>query len=157
MGRNGSPPDCSAVRPSTCHRPVKICGPKKGGASMGVAAPATGGQAESTFAAVLDRVTPALRSLPGVTAVTPIEAPPFFGPQIFTGRCQVEGRTAEQSGGDPFLPIETGGTYYFRTFQIPLLRGRGFLDTDRQTSFRVAVVSEGAARILGLGDSVIGR
>jgi len=122
-----------------------------------VAAPVTGGQAESTFAAVLDRVTPALRSLPGVTAVTPIEAPPFFGPQIFTGRWQVEGRTAEQSGGDPFLPIETGGTDYFRTFQIPLLRGRGFLDTDRQTSFRVAVVSEGAARILGLGDSVIGR
>ncbi|HKV43073.1 MAG TPA: ADOP family duplicated permease [bacterium] len=122
-----------------------------------VAAPVGTGGADSTFAAVLERVTPALRALPGVTALTSIEAGPFYGPQIFTGRWQVEGRSADQSGGDPFLPIEAGGPDYFRTFQIPLLRGRGFLATDRQRSLRVAVVSEGAARILGLGDSALGR
>ncbi len=46
---------------------------------------------------------------------------------------------------------------YFRTLEIPLLRGRGFLDTDRENAPNVAVVSEAAARLLQLGADPIGQ
>ncbi|HWZ29201.1 MAG TPA: ABC transporter permease, partial [Gemmatimonadales bacterium] len=45
-----------------------------------VSVPISLGNASAQFAALLDRGPPALESLPGVIALTPIEAPPFFGP-----------------------------------------------------------------------------
>src|SRR5207245_1168532 len=46
---------------------------------------------------------------------------------------------------------------YFRALEIPLLRGRGFFDTDREKAPKVAIVSDGAARLLRLGADPIGQ
>jgi putative ABC transport system permease protein len=120
-----------------------------------LAIPVTQSDADAKFAALLDQVPPALRALPGVTALTPIAAPPFFGSQIFNAPWEVAGRAAQ--AGYPRIPIEAGGAEYFVVLGIPLLRGRGFLGTDRAATPKVAVVSEGAARLLQLGPDPIGE
>src|SRR5207247_7110128 len=119
--------------------------------------PVSRADAEAKFGALLDRIPPALRALPGVTAITPVEAQPFFGPQIFNAPWEVGGRSSSQASENPRIPIEAGGPEYFRALEIPLLRGRGFLDTDRENTPTVAVVSEGAARLLQLGADPIGQ
>ncbi len=119
--------------------------------------PVSRADAEAKFGALLDRIPPALRALPGVTAITPVEAQPFFGPQIFNAPWEVEGRSSSEASENPRIPIEAGGPEYFRTLEIPLLRGRGFLDTDRENAPNVAVVSEAAARLLQLGADPIGQ
>ncbi|PYP98035.1 MAG: hypothetical protein DMD34_02645, partial [Gemmatimonadetes bacterium] len=122
-----------------------------------LAVPVLRNDGEARFTALLDRVPPALHALPGVSAITPVEAAPFFGPQVFNAPWEVEGRSSSKASENPRIPIEAGGPEYFRAFEIPLLRGRGFLDTDRENTPTVAVVSEGAARLLQLGADPIGQ
>jgi predicted permease len=49
------------------------------------------------------------------------------------------------------------GAGYFRSLGIPLLRGRGFADADREGSTRVALVSEQVARRFWPGQDPIGK
>lgn len=115
---------------------------------LSVVTPVTLGDMDNQFLDMLDRVSPALRALPGVTALTPMVVSPFLGPQVFTGPWEGEGQDPVEPGKNPMIPIEAGGPEYFRTLGIPLVRGRGFLESDRETSSRVAVLSESAARLL---------
>jgi predicted permease len=52
---------------------------------------------------------------------------------------------------------EAGGAGYFRTFGIPIIRGRGFLDTDRENTTKVVVVSDAVARRYWPGQDPIGK
>jgi putative ABC transport system permease protein len=122
-----------------------------------LAVPVSPNDGEARFTAILDRIPPALHALPGVTAITPVEAQPFFGPQIFNAPWEVEGRSSSNLSEYPRIPIEAGGPEYFSTLEIPLLRGRGFLDSDGENAPKVVVVSEGAARLLQLGAHPIGQ
>jgi putative ABC transport system permease protein len=115
------------------------------------------GHSGARFADLLDKVPPALRAVPGVTALTPVVVSPFLGPQVFTGTWEVEGQSSATADHNVMVPIEAGGPEYFRTFEIPLLRGRGFLDTDRENTPRVAVVSEAAARLFWPGRDPVGK
>ncbi len=112
---------------------------------------------DARMADLLARAAPALRAVPGVQSVTPLAVEPFFGPGVFIGVWEAEGVSLGTDGQYPRIPFETGGADYFRTLGIPLLRGRGFLESDTRTSPRVAVVSAEAAKILGLGDDPVGR
>jgi putative ABC transport system permease protein len=107
--------------------------------------------------ALYEALAPQLHSIPGVTAVTPINLPPFFAPTAFTGSFDLEGSTASGDSGTALMPVEPGGSEYFRTFGIPILRGRGFLVTDREHAPPVAVVSEAAAKQLGPEVDVLGK
>jgi putative ABC transport system permease protein len=107
---------------------------------------------------LLDRVPPAVRALPRIAAVTPISVGPFFGPQVFNASWEIAGQPFSSSPDlNPRVPIEAGGPEYFRTFGIPLLRGRGFLESDRANTSGVAVLSEAAARLLFQGQNPIGQ
>jgi predicted permease len=121
-----------------------------------LATPVTQANADEKFAALLEQVPPALRAVPGVSAVTPMEAPPFFGPQIFNAPWEVAGRPSSDGTDHPRIPIETGGAGYFATLGIPVVQGRGFLDSDGKTAPKVAVVSAAAARLLQLGPDPVG-
>src|SRR5256885_7242579 len=122
-----------------------------------LAVPVSRADAEAKFTALLDRIPSALHSLPGVTAITPVEAPPFFGPGVFNAPWEVEGRSSSQASEYPRIPIEAGGPGYFRTLPIPVVEGRGVLETDPETAAHVAVVSEAAARLPPLGADPIDR
>jgi predicted permease len=98
-----------------------------------------------------------LRALPGVISVSPIQIPPFLGTNVFHGRLDLEGQSAEQMQSNPNIPVEVGDADYFKTFGIPIIRGRGFRDTDRETSEPVAVVSELVARRSWPGEDALGK
>ena len=107
--------------------------------------------------AVYETLAPQLSSIPGVTAVTPINLPPFFAATAFMASFDLEASTAARASGSGVIPIELGGPQYFRTFGIPILRGRGFLVTDGEHAPPVVVVSEAATRQLWPGVDVLGK
>lgn len=104
-----------------------------------------------------DQLIPRLQSIPGVQAVTPILIPPFVGTNVFLARLDTEGQSQAAIESNPLVPLEVGGPDYFRTFGIPLRRGRGFLDTDREDAPKIAIVSESVARRLWPNEDPIGK
>ena len=98
-----------------------------------------------------------LRDVPGVVAATPVIDEPFAGSDLYITKLAPEGQAADESEASPFVPWEVGGTDYFKTLGIPILRGRGFRDSDDSTSERVAVISETLARRFFPGRDPIGQ
>jgi predicted permease len=109
------------------------------------------------MAAMYDRLEPVLLAVPGVTRLTPIAVSPFYGPHIFTTRLAAEGQSEEESRASPMTPFEVGGAEYFQTFGIPVLRGRGFLESDRADAPRVMVVSHAVAQRFWPGENPVGK
>ena len=104
-----------------------------------------------------DRLAPAFRAIPGVTAVTPMLVPPFLGTGIFIGRLDREGQTPEEMKSNPSFPMEAGGADYFRVYGIPIRRGRAFTDADDEKAENVAIVSESAAKRIWPNEDPIGK
>ena len=98
-----------------------------------------------------------LRSIPGVSGVTPVLIAPFLGPNVFRGRLDIEGQSQGEIDANPLVPLEVGGPDYFRTLGIPIIRGRGFADSDRKNAPQVAVVSEAVARRAWPGEDPVGK
>lgn len=76
---------------------------------------------------------------------------------ILAVRPMLEGQTEAEAEANPRFPVEVGGGDLFRTLGIPVVRGRGLLDTDREDAPRVAVISQAAARQLWPGEDPVGR
>ncbi len=112
---------------------------------------------EAKYTALIDRVYTRLRDVPGVAALTPVLIPPFLGPNVWTWRPDLWEQSPTEAERNPLVPVETGGTDYFRTLGISIVGGRGFLESDRQGAPQVAVVSEAAARRLWPGEDPIGK
>jgi len=104
-----------------------------------------------------DAVMARLRAIPSVTAVTPTMFSPFAGSGMWTLSWDPEGQTASDSAASPTTAIEVAGPDYFRVLGIPILRGRTFLDTDRDSAPRVAILSEAAARRYWHGQDPVGK
>jgi predicted permease len=107
--------------------------------------------------AMYDRIDPELRRVPGVVALTPINFVPFHGPEMFNQRWFLPGQSPAEAASNPLTPVEVGGPDYFVTFGIPLLRGRGFLDTDVAGAPEIAVVSRAFAERLWPGENPLGK
>lgn len=104
-----------------------------------------------------DRLTRRIETIPGVAAGTPIVIPPLLGTGVWHWRFDKEGQTAADAARNPTIPIETGGPDYFRTFGIPVIRGRAFNESDRAHAPEVVIVSEGVARLYWPGEDPIGK
>src|SRR2546429_1430748 len=98
--------------------------------------------------AMFDDLYGRLRSVPGVTALTPVLYPPFLGANLMLLTPVLEGQSEAAVDANLPVPLEGGGTEYFHTFGIRILRGRGFLPSDREGAPRIVVVSEAVARRL---------
>jgi putative ABC transport system permease protein len=97
--------------------------------------------------ALLERLLPQVRAIPGVRAVSPVVAAPFSGPGGWDGKFAAEGQSPEQAAGNPMLNMEVVTPDYFATLGIPVRRGRVFTDADREGATPVVVVSESVARL----------
>jgi len=97
-------------------------------------------------------------ALPGVQAVGGAINLPLGASNYDIGRSFVpEGRplTVEEAANASYSTI-TGD--YFRALQIPILAGRGFSETDTDTSPKVAVVNESLARrYFGSANGALGK
>jgi predicted permease len=94
---------------------------------------------------------------PGVIAATPVESMPFKGQSFFIMKVARSDAPASDDESRPFTPFEFVGPDYFRTFEIPIRRGRGFQATDARGAPRVVVVNETLARQLWPNEDPIGR
>ena len=104
-------------------------------------------------AAMYESLLPRIKALPGVTSVATVNVVPFTG--------------ATTGWDGPFLlrPILAGtvfnfavvGAEYFETMGIRLRGGRTFDRNDRSGGAPVAIVSEQAARLLGVESGAVGR
>jgi predicted permease len=122
-----------------------------------VYADSAGGVDQNRLNGLGDRLVPAFRAVPGVTAVTPALVPPFLGTGIFMGRLDLPGQTAEEIKKNPTFPMEAGGEDYFRVHGLKVLRGRAFTERDDAKAENVAVLSESAARRIFPNADPIGK
>ena len=108
--------------------------------------------------ALLDRILPEVRAIPGVEAVSPVVAIPFSGPGGWDlAAFAAEGRPADAASSGPTLNLEVVVPEYFRTFGIEIVEGRGFTDQDREGAPTVLVISRSTARFHWPGESAIGK
>jgi predicted permease len=106
---------------------------------------------------LLGRLTADVLAIPGVLALSPVVAIPFSGSGGWDGRAAAIGQTPEEEKQNPMLNMEVVTPGYFATFQLPVLRGRGFSEADRAESPRVVILSESAARHFWPGKSPVGE
>jgi len=107
--------------------------------------------------ALLDRLVPAVRSLPGVLSVSPVVAIPFSGPGGWDGKPAAKGQTPEEAAANPMLNMEVVVPDYFATFGLAATRGRLFQASDREDAPRVVILSEAAAERFWPGRDPVGQ
>jgi predicted permease len=104
-----------------------------------------------------DRVMAQLRGAPQIVSVSPTAAPPFLGSNVWLTKIVAEQQSESDAKTNPFFGYDLVGTEYFRTLDLPIVKGRGFTDADREGSPAVAVVTEGVAHRLWPNQDVIGK
>jgi putative ABC transport system permease protein len=105
-------------------------------------------------AAMYERLLPRIRALPGVTSVAAVGVVPFTGATAgWDGPFVAEG----QSSPALVFNFAVVGAEYFETMGIRMRSGRTFDTSDRRGSAPVAIVSEQAARLLGVENGAVGR
>jgi putative ABC transport system permease protein len=94
-----------------------------------------------------------LEALPGVKSVATIGTLPLVGGN--TTRFIVEGKTPPPPGQEIESNIRDVSAGYFRTMEIPLLRGRHFTERDNASAPTVVIVNQTlASRVFSNGEAV---
>jgi len=97
-----------------------------------------------------------LEILPGVRSVSAIDAIPFGGPGSATG-FTIVGRPAPAPGEKPTLDVRVIDPNYFRTMNIPLIKGRNFTEREATEVSRVVIVNESLVRRYFPDEDPIGK
>jgi predicted permease len=100
--------------------------------------------------AFFDELEQRLQRLPGVTALAMSDSLPPGGP-LFTmvyGMIQVRGRERYMEGTGGSVAYRTITPGYFSALNIPILRGRGFREEDRNPNAHTIVLSQSLAKKL---------
>ncbi|HET9532774.1 MAG TPA: ABC transporter permease [Blastocatellia bacterium] len=96
-----------------------------------------------------------VRTVAGVQAATVSSNFPFGGGlqrSIF-----IEGQDPPAGGRGVLTIVNSVESGYFETLGIPLLRGRDFLDSDRENTTRVVIVNDAMAQRFWPGQEAIGK
>jgi predicted permease len=110
-------------------------------------------QAQNFFQTLLPRV----RALPGIDVASLAVAVPMDYSMGLAEELKIEDYQPPKGQGEPVVDYNAVSPRYFETMRIPLLRGRGILDSDTQASARVAVINEAMAEKYWPGEDAIGR
>ncbi|HEX7182944.1 MAG TPA: ABC transporter permease [Thermoanaerobaculia bacterium] len=97
-------------------------------------------QLENFFAELNRR----LAALPGVRSASQVDRLPLWQ-DLVVERFEIVGQSYAP-GETPSTRIQVIDPHFFSTMGVPLLEGRGFSDTDGQTSPRVVIVNQTLAR-----------
>ncbi|HEY2459802.1 MAG TPA: ABC transporter permease [Candidatus Acidoferrum sp.] len=102
------------------------------------------------------RLLEQVRSLPGVHAATINNSFPLTGVTPGTD-FTIDGMPDPPLGQERVTQVELVGSDYFRTMQIPLLKGRMFSDHEETAMSHVVIVSEGLAQEYFPGQDALGH
>ena len=109
------------------------------------------------YARFLDAAIAQLEALPGVSAATPVNVPPFLDQGWSLPRFTAEGQGPDAAASNPSLHLESVHPNYFDTLQIPVVRGRAFTTADRDGTLPVAIISEDLAARVWPGQDAVGK
>ena len=99
-----------------------------------------------------------LEATPGVQSVGAVSALPLHPAGIdYDLPVIIEGRARPRAGEEPQADFRIATPGYFRTMEIPVLKGRPFLESDRPNTPPVAIINDTMARQLFPGEEPIGR
>lgn len=108
--------------------------------------------------AVIDDLIERFRRLNGVTAVAASRMVPLQGSGLGLGGLRAPGFTGGPNGSNE---IETDWDVispdYFKTLELPIVRGRSFTDADRRSAPLVAIINETMAERVFRGRDPIGQ
>jgi len=107
--------------------------------------------------ALWEAIAPRLDAVASVTGVAPTVAYPLAGLAYMLAPWQSDQQSVAEVAHSPLIAFEAGAPGSFRVLGIPILRGRGFLDSDREQSQLVAVVSAAVAQRYWPGQDPIGK
>lgn len=108
------------------------------------------------FIAFFQQLLEQVRVLPGVEAATIDNSFPLTGMTPGTD-FDIAGKPTPPPGQDRVTEVQLVGSDYFRTMQIPLLRGRTFSDQEETVPSRVVIVSESLVRQYFPGENPLGQ
>lgn len=98
-----------------------------------------------------------LRGLPGVTHVAADSNLPLSGRPREPYEIAAEGQSVAEQQSNPYVHAHVVSAGYFETMGIPILAGRGFVETDTREVDDVVVVSRSLADRLWPGSDPVGR
>ncbi|HEY2851193.1 MAG TPA: ABC transporter permease, partial [Gemmatimonadaceae bacterium] len=116
----------------------------------------TGPQDQAKTAAEYDHMQGELMAMPGVKdvgvgSVVPLRSAGFML------EIKAENRPVAVGAPQPQAEYRTAGPDYFKASGIPIIKGREFATTDRDSSAKVVVVNKALADLLFPGEDPIGR
>ncbi|HSE23835.1 MAG TPA: ABC transporter permease [Pyrinomonadaceae bacterium] len=105
------------------------------------------------FRQALDHIT----ALPEVRAAGVINYLPFYGGLGSATGFTIDGQPVPAPGQEPTTDVRVADPGYFKTLEIPLLRGRQFSDTENREAKHVVLINEALARKYFPGEDPIGK
>jgi putative ABC transport system permease protein len=97
-----------------------------------------------------------LAQLPGVQMAAAVNIIPSGDGN--PGRAiEIDGQPNPDPANPPFVDFRAATPSFFETMRIPIVRGRGFTDADREEAQQVAIVTEAMAKKYFAGVDPIGR
>lgn len=124
--------------------------------SMTVAISGTQENAPEKKALFFQQIVEEIRHLPGVSSASAINHLPLAG-DLWGRNYYVEGRPVPPPDDMRSAVYRVAMPGYFRTMEIPILRGREITDGDNQGAPHVAVVNQRFAQLLWPGEDPIGK
>jgi putative ABC transport system permease protein len=104
-----------------------------------------------------DAVLTKVRRLPGVTEVALSDRPPMYYDWDSYARFTIEGKPDPGLGRHPMADSALITSNYFRTLEIPILKGRDFNLEDKEGSQPVAIINDSIAQHYFSGENPIGK
>ena len=107
--------------------------------------------------AFYDSVLTKVRQLPGIIDVAMNDGPPLDYDWETLTKFTIEGRPDPGAGHHPVLVEQTISSSYFRTLEIPLLKGRDFSNEDKVDSQQVTIIDDALAQHYFAGQNPVGK
>ena len=103
-----------------------------------------------------DQVVQRTKNLPGVESAAAVDSLPLSNDGS-TQPVAIEGRPAGPLAEQPEVAVRLVSADYFHTLHIPVVKGRGFKDSDTRDQIPVAVISQSMANRFWPNEDPIGK
>lgn len=129
---------------------------QRGVLTAGISLPSTTYDNDEKQRAFYEELYTRLAAIPGVESVGSANGIPFSGWDV-QAYMSIEGRPAATQGEELDIHFQNISPGYLPTLGVPIVRGRGFTGTDRDSSVHIGVINEVLARQEFAGIDPVGK